>query len=98
MKNKRLGRWKLRKINTLGQLEKLFGFSAENSKIYLHPETYAKLSTNIKNYYDKIMPKSPMGRASSTAKTQLELMRAEFCLDYGMRKNRIIIKQKNEVE
>ena len=98
MKNKRLSKWKLRKIKTLGQLEELFGFSAENSKIYLHPETYVKLSTNIKNYYDEVMPQTLMGRASSTAKTQLELMRTEFCLDGGMRKNRIIIKQKNEVE
>ena len=94
MKNKRLSRWKLRKIKTLEQLEKLFGFSAENSKIYLHPETYEKISTNIKNYYYEIMPNSPMGRVSSRAKAQLELMRAEFCLDNEMRKNRIIIKQK----
>ena len=98
MKNKRLSKWKLRKIKTLGQLEELFGFSTVNSKICLHPETYAKLITNIKNYYDEVMPKSPVWRASSRAKTQLELMRAEFCIDIGMRKNRIIIKQKNEVE
>lgn len=97
MKKLRLSKRKLKKIKTLEQMEEMFHFVASQSEVYIHPETYAEVFNNIKNYYEAIMPKTFLG-SMSRAKAQLEVMRTDFHLDTSLPKNRIIIKQKNEVE